>query len=96
MFLVFTETNNSSHGGQNLEIRSHDLKHMVKGDSTPPPCFFWDVCAQVSKIEKAGRSVCTQCAVALAGIEYPLRAPSLQPLYLTGRMAAGALDMLDE
>jgi len=39
--------------------------------------------------------VCHDCAVHLRGVEYPLRGPSLQPIYLTGRTAAEALDMLD-
>jgi hypothetical protein len=36
-----------------------------------------------------------RCTIHLRGVEYPLRGPALQPLYLTGRTAAEALDMLD-
>ncbi len=61
----------------------------------PPPCFFVVLCLQRAAMEKAGRSVCILCATHLRGVEYPLRGPSLEPLYLTGRTAAEALDMLD-
>ena len=57
--------------------------------------FFRALCRQRSAMEKAGRSVCHRCARHLRGVEYPLRGPDLQPLYLTGRTAAEALDMLD-
>lgn len=63
------------------------------GDS---PCFFWNLCERRAAIEKAGRSVCRACAGRLRGREYPLRAASLEALYLTGRSAAEALDMLEE
>ncbi len=58
-----------------------------------PPCFFSNLCLQRAAIEKAGRSVCRTCSTRLRGVEFPLRPPSLQPLYLTGRAAAEALDM---
>ena len=58
-----------------------------------PPCFFSNLCLKRAAIEKAGRSVCVGCAARLRGVEFPLRPPSLQPLYLTGRSAAEALDM---
>jgi hypothetical protein len=61
-----------------------------------PPCFFWPSCLERAALEKAGRSVCHRCAVRLRGAEYPLRGPCAQPLYLTGRVAAEALDMLEE
>ena len=60
------------------------------------PCFFWNLCERHADIEKAGRSVCRACAGRLRGREYPLRAASLEALYLTGRAAAEALDMLEE
>lgn len=60
-----------------------------------PPCFFALFCLQRAAMEKAGRAVCLLCALHLRGFEYPLRGPSAQPLYLTGRTAAEALDMLD-
>jgi hypothetical protein len=47
-------------------------------------------------MEKAGRSVCRGCAGRLRGREYPLRCASEESLYLTGRVAAEALDMLEE
>ena len=60
------------------------------------PCFFWHVCQRHSAIEKAGRSVCRSCAGRLRGREYPVRAASREALYLTGRNAAEAMDMLEE
>lgn len=60
----------------------------------PPPCFFWNVCARPAAMEKAGRAVCCECAARLRGAEYPLRPPTTESLYLTGRAAAEALDML--
>jgi hypothetical protein len=62
----------------------------------PLPCFFWKTCSAQSVVEKAGRSVCRACAATLRGTEYPLRAPTLAPLYLTGHAAAESLDMLQD
>lgn len=59
------------------------------------PCFFWNLCERRAAVEKAGRSVCLACAGRLRGREYPLRAASVEALYLTGRSAAEALDMLE-
>ena len=64
-------------------------------EAAAPPCFFSQVCLRRAAIEKAGRSVCRGCAARVRGIEYPLRDPSLQPLYLTGRDASEALDMVE-
>ena len=61
-----------------------------------PPCFFSQVCLRRSAIEKAGRSVCRGCAERLRGVEYPLRDPSLQPIYLTGRTICEDLDMVED
>ena len=62
-----------------------------------PPCFFAGVCRQRAAVEKAGRSVCHQCAgTRLRGIEYPLRDAASEPLYLTGRAASEALDMVED
>jgi hypothetical protein len=60
------------------------------------PCFFWNLCTRPAALEKAGRSVCHACAARLHGREYPLRSGSAEPLYLTGRVAAEALDMLED
>jgi hypothetical protein len=60
------------------------------------PCFFWNLCQSRAAVEKAGRSVCRGCAGRLRGKEYPLRGASEESLYLTGRAAAEALDMLDD
>lgn len=60
-----------------------------------PPCFFWGLCGERAAFEKAGRSVCHGCAARLRGIEYPLRGPSREPIYLTGRAVAEALDMVE-
>ena len=65
-------------------------------EAAAPPCFFSRVCLRRAAIEKAGRSVCRDCAARLRGAEYPLRDPSLQPLYLTGRDAGEALDMIGD
>jgi hypothetical protein len=61
----------------------------------PPPCFFWKLCSQRADMEKAGRSLCRGCAALLRGAEYPLRNAALEPLYLTGRSVAEALDMVE-
>ncbi|HZP33934.1 MAG TPA: hypothetical protein VFB23_11300 [Candidatus Acidoferrales bacterium] len=60
------------------------------------PCFFWNLCETRAALEKAGRSVCHACAGRLRGREYPLRGESQAPLYLTGRAAAEALDMVED
>ena len=59
------------------------------------PCFFGNLCESRATLEKAGRSVCRTCANRLRGREYPLRGASDQSLYLTGRAAAEALDMVE-
>lgn len=60
------------------------------------PCYFWNLCQRRATVEKAGRSVCRSCAGRLRGNEYPLRGASEESLYLTGRAAAEALDMLED
>ena len=65
-------------------------------DQSAPPCFYWSQCAQRAALEKSGRAVCRRCAATLRGSEYPLRNPSAEPLYVTGRVAAEALDMLED
>ena len=60
------------------------------------PCFFWNLCHHSATVEKAGRCVCRGCAGRLRGKEYPLRGESEESLYLTGRSAAEALDMLED
>lgn len=60
------------------------------------PCFFWNLCECRAALEKAGRSVCRSCAGRLRGREYPLRGASEESLYLTGRAAAEALDMVED
>ena len=66
-------------------------------DITAPPCFFSNLCHQRAAVEKAGRTVCRECAKArLQGIEYPLRGSEIEPLYLTGRAASEALDMMED
>lgn len=60
------------------------------------PCFFWNLCQRSAVVEKAGRCVCRGCAGRLRGKEYPLRGASEESLYLTGRSAAEALDMLED
>jgi hypothetical protein len=59
------------------------------------PCFFWNLCERRAALEKGGRSVCRSCAGRLRGREYPLRIASEESLYLTGRSAAEALDMIE-
>src|SRR5690242_19220568 len=50
-------------------------------NSVAPPCFFAGVCRQRAAIEKAGRSVCRECAgTRLRGSEYPLRDAASEPL----------------
>ena len=72
------------------------LVSSTEQDVAATPCFFSQVCFRRAAIEKAGRSVCRECAGRLRGAEYPLRDASLQPLYLTGRDAAEALDMTED
>ena len=64
-------------------------------DASPPPCFFWVRCRAYAVCEKQGKSVCTACAGRLSGAPYPLRPPARQPLYLAGRDAAEAMDMIE-
>jgi hypothetical protein len=68
----------------------------LRCSTASPPCFFARVCAQRAAMEKAGRSVCNGCATRVRGLEYPLRDPSIQPLYLTGRSLSESLDMVED
>jgi hypothetical protein len=69
----------------------------ARQETAAPPCFFARVCRQRAAIEKSGRSVCRECAATrVHGHEYPLRDPEAEPLYLTGRVASEALDMIEE
>jgi len=72
-----------------------DMKSAVKQAVMSTPCFFWNLCERRAALEKAGRSVCRGCAGRLRGREYPLRSASADALYLTGRAAAEALDMVE-
>jgi len=68
-----------------------------QNDTAAPPCFFAAVCRQRAALEKAGRSVCHDCAgTRLRGLEYPLRDAETEPLYVTGRAASEALDMVED
>lgn len=79
---------------QNTERQA---KAMNEWNRSSPPCFFSRLCRQRAAIEKAGRSVCQQCAqTRLRGLEYPLRGASAEPLYFTGRAASEALDMVED
>jgi len=68
---------------------------LTPATETAPPCFYWSHCGRRASIEKAGRCVCLPCAATLRGTEYPLRDASVAPLYITGRDAAEALDMIE-
>lgn len=72
------------------------MQSEVRQASISKPCFFWNLCACRAALEKAGRSVCRACAGRLRGREYPLRGGSEESLYLTGRAAAEALDMVED
>jgi len=80
-----------------LPLSGNDsVERSNRQDAAAPPCFFSRVCGQRAAIEKAGRSVCRGCAeTRLRGIEYPLRGAASEPLYLTGRAALEALDMVE-
>lgn len=52
-----------------------------EGGFSAPPCFFHRDCGGTAAVEKQGKAVCRACADGLKGTEYPLRAPSREPLY---------------
>jgi hypothetical protein len=72
------------------------MQFAIKQPGMSTPCFFSNLCERRAALEKAGRSVCRACAGRLRGREYPLRGASEQSLYLTGRAAAEALDMVED
>jgi hypothetical protein len=72
------------------------LRAAFAADSAAPPCFFWAHCGRHATLEKAGRSVCRPCSAVLHGTEYPLRNPCAEALYPSDRVAAEALDMVEE
>jgi hypothetical protein len=53
----------------------------LSDDVTRTPCFFSQVCRRRTAVEKAGRSVCAECAKRLRGFEYPSRDPTADPSY---------------
>lgn len=57
------------------------------------PCFFQQECGGTAEIEKQGKAVCRPCAVRIKGAEYPLRAPSREPLYPVPEELARQLGM---
>lgn len=59
-----------------------------------PPCFYFFACRQHAALEKNGKSLCHGCAAHAEGREYPLRAPSRRPLYLSDRQVAEALSLI--
>lgn len=59
-----------------------DLSRDAREDGfSAPPCFFHRDCSGIAAVEKQGKAVCRACADGLKGTEYPLRAPSREPLY---------------
>jgi len=71
------------------------VQFTIEQASISTPCFFSNLCESRAVVEKAGRSLCRGCAFRLRGREYPLRGPSEESTYLTGRAVAEALDMLE-
>ena len=47
-------------------------------------CYF---CRSEAVLEKGGRTVCSGCKDRLNGAEYPLRRPTMKPLYNQGEAA---------
>lgn len=60
--------------------RAASVSVLIQGNEARP-CFFHRDCGGTAEIEKQGKAVCRICASAMNGIEYPLRAPSRDPLY---------------
>lgn len=69
---------------------------VIEKVTAPPPCFHWHDCRSPAVCEKDGKSLCRACACGVPGLEYPLRPPNYPPLYLTGRLAAEDMDMVEE
>ena len=47
-------------------------------------CYF---CGEAAGLEKGGRTVCASCKYRVNGTEYPLRRPTVRPLYNQGEAA---------
>lgn len=45
------------------------------------PCFFHRRCGNIAVTEKQGKTLCRSCANAINAEEFPLRAPTREPLY---------------
>jgi hypothetical protein len=65
-------------------------------DVTRTPCFFSQVCRRRTAVEKAGRSVCTECAKRLRGFEYPSRDPTANAVVVSEIDRACAFDPEEE
>ncbi|HVB35387.1 MAG TPA: hypothetical protein VNJ52_13585 [Patescibacteria group bacterium] len=44
-------------------------------------CFFHRHCGNAADVEKQGKMLCRRCATAIPAEEFPLRAPTREPLY---------------
>ena len=62
--------------------------------ASAPPCFYFSACRGHAALEKNGKSLCHACAACTRGREYPLRAPSRLPLYLSDRELGEALSLI--
>lgn len=82
-------------GSQRIAVNGAGIKAETvgTGQSEARPCFFHRDCGGMAEVEKQGKAVCRCCATGLKGIEYPLRAPSREPLYPMPEELVKQLDM---
>lgn len=59
------------------------------------PCFHFGCCRRYAELEKQGKSLCRACAPLHRGREYPLRSPTSESLYASGRQLARELEMIE-
>lgn len=78
---------------QTAETETGILAANGSGRAEARPCFFHRDCNGTAEMEKQGKAVCRKCAATMNGIEYPLRAPSREPLYRAPEELAKQLGM---
>lgn len=62
-------------------------------ETSAPPCFFHRRCGNTAVMEKQGKTLCRPCGSRIAADEFPLRAPTREPLYWSAQDLVRQLGM---
>ena len=79
---------------KNFEMTRADSPALTSPNGAVP-CFHFGCCRRYAQLEKQGKSLCRACAPLHRGREYPLRPPTSESLYASGRQLARQLEMIE-